>query len=86
MTFKEAAKRIQVHAMIHHRKEPHAMYISEALDMAVRVLLWMNEQPEWILDENVEDAIEDARRDGMYEGYRQAMHGLKEMGEEEQYG
>lgn len=82
MTFKEAAERIQVHMNIHHLREPNAMRISEALGMAVRLLLWMSEQPEWILEGNIEDAIEDARREGMYEGYRQSMRGLKTMEEE----
>lgn len=34
MTFKEAAKRIREHRQIHQKKEPCAILISEALEMA----------------------------------------------------
>ena len=38
MTNEEAIKRIQEHMIIHAEKEPRAIYITEALDMAIKVL------------------------------------------------
>lgn len=38
MTRKEAIARIQEHRLIHKNKEPRAIHISEALDMAIKAL------------------------------------------------
>lgn len=73
MTFKEAAERIAEHNIIHQRKEyPFAIKITEALDMATRLLLWMNEQPEWILEGNIVDLIDEYYNRGINEGFRRA--------------
>ena len=38
MTTDEAIKRIEEHKRIHHMEEPQAVFISEALDMAIDAL------------------------------------------------
>ena len=38
MTKEEAAARLEEHKIIHQKNEPMAVYISEALDMAIKVL------------------------------------------------
>ncbi len=38
MTIEEAIRRIDEHNYIHQRKEPRAIYISEALDMAIETM------------------------------------------------
>ena len=38
MTEKEAIKRIREHMIIHYEKEPRAIYITEALMMAIQAL------------------------------------------------
>lgn len=73
MTFKEAAERIAEHNIIHQRKEyPFAIKITEALDMATRLLLWMDEQPEWILEGNIIDLIDEYYNRGINEGFNRA--------------
>ena len=73
MTFKEAAKRIEDHMIVHKLAEhPNAVKITEALDMANRLLLWMNEQPEWILEGNIIDLIDEYYNKGINEGFRRA--------------
>ena len=44
MTNEEAIARIREHKIIHKMNEPRAIYISEALDMAIKAL----EQTRWI--------------------------------------
>lgn len=73
MTFKEAAKRIEEHASIHALNEyPYAIKITEALDMATRLLLWMDEQPEFILEGNIVDLLNNYYNDGLRDGFRRA--------------
>lgn len=38
MTNEEAIKRIQEHMIIHEKKEPRAIYITKALQMAIKAL------------------------------------------------
>lgn len=38
MTREEAIKRIQEHMIIHEKKEPRAIYITKALQMAIKAL------------------------------------------------
>lgn len=73
MTFKEAALRIEEHNAIHFAKEyPRAIKITEALDMATRLLLWMDEQPEFILEGNVVDLLNNYYNDGLRDGFNRA--------------
>lgn len=73
MTFKEAAERIAEHNMIHQRKEyPFAIKITEALDMATKLLLWMNEQPEWILEGDISDLLNEYYNNGLRDGFNRA--------------
>ncbi len=73
MTFKEAAKRIEDHAIVHHLAEhPNAIKITEALEMATRLLLWMDEQPEFILEGNIVDLLNNYYDDGLRDGFNRA--------------
>lgn len=73
MTFKEAAERIAEHNIIHQRKEyPFAIKITEALDMATRLLLWVDEQPEWILEGNIADLLNEYYNNGLRDGFNRA--------------
>lgn len=73
MTFKEAALRIEDHMAVHALNEhPHAVKIAEALDMAARLLLWMNEQPEFILEGNIDDLINEYYNNGLRDGFNRA--------------
>lgn len=73
MTFKEAALRIEEHNDIHQRKEhPFAVKITEALDMAVRLLLWMDAQPEFILEGNIVDLLNEYYNNGLLDGFNRA--------------
>ena len=73
MTFKEAAKTIEDHATVHHLAEhPHAIKITEALDIAIRLLLWMDEQPDFILEGNMVDLLNNYYNDGLRDGFNRA--------------
>lgn len=49
MNFKEAAKRIEDHMSVHRLSEyPKAEKITDALEMAIQLLLWMNDRPDLI--------------------------------------
>ena len=73
MTFKEAALRIEDHMAVHALNErQHAVKITEALDMATRLLLWMNEQPEFILEGNIIDLLNQYYNDGLKDGFHRA--------------
>lgn len=73
MIFKEAALRIEDHMTVHRLVEnPHAVKITEALDMATRLLLWMDEQPEFILECNIIDLINEYYTAGLHDGFRRA--------------
>ena len=41
--------------------------------MAIRLLLWMNEQPEWILEGNIVDLINEYYNSGLRAGYDRAV-------------
>lgn len=77
MTFKEAALRIQDHIVVHRLKEKQAIKITEALTMAVRLLLWMEDQPEWILEGNIIEAIEEYYDMGCRDGWRRCEREMK---------
>lgn len=74
MTFKEAACRIEdlmaIYDLTDGSNLPKA---AEALDMAIRLLLWMNEQPEWILEGNIVDLINEYYNSGLRAGYDRAV-------------
>lgn len=73
MTFKEAAVRIEDHMMVHALAErPHAVKITEALVMAIKLLLWMDEQPEWVLEGNIDDLINEYYNNGLRDGFNRA--------------
>lgn len=57
MTNEEAIARIRNHKIVHKMNEPRAIYISEALDMAIKALEQESEMGYWIDDnENEIDA------------------------------
>lgn len=73
MTFKEAALRIEDHMIVHKFAEhPYAVKITEALDMATRLLLWIDEQPEFILEGNIVDLINEYYNNGLRDGFNRA--------------
>ena len=73
MTFKEAAMRIEDHMEVHDLAEkPHAVKITEALEMAIKLLLWMDQQPDFILEGNILDLLDEYYNDGLREGFRRA--------------
>lgn len=73
MTFKEAAMRIEDHMEVHDLAEkPHAVKITEALEVAIRLLLWMDQQPEFILEGNIEELLDKYYCDGLRVGFRRA--------------
>ena len=73
MTFKEAAMRIEDHMEVHDLAEkPHAVKITEALEIATRLLLWMDQQPEFILEGNIVDLLNNYYDDGLRDGFRRA--------------
>lgn len=72
MTFKEAALRIQDHVIVHKLKESRAIKITKALDMAIRLLLWMDEQPEFILEGNIVDLLNEQYDMGCRDGFNRA--------------
>ena len=47
MTNEEAIKRIREHQIIHQTKEPRAIFITEALDMAIEALKAEPKRGEW---------------------------------------
>ena len=73
MTFKEAALRIEDHMMVHALAEKHhAVKITNALDMAIRLLRWMDEQPEFILEGNIVDLLNEYYNNGLSVGFNRA--------------
>ena len=48
MTSEEAIERIKEHKVIHKMNEPRAIYISEALDMAIKALEQESKTAHWI--------------------------------------
>lgn len=65
MTREEAIARIKNHKIAHKMNEPRAIYISEALDMAIEAL---EQEPceDAISRQAVLDAVEDDNRNGMW--------------------
>ncbi|MCR5518010.1 MAG: hypothetical protein K6F17_05510 [Lachnospiraceae bacterium] len=48
MTREEAIKRLQEHMIIHEKKEPRAIYITKALQMAIKALEQQPKTGHWI--------------------------------------
>lgn len=73
MTFKEAAERIAKHNIIHQRKEyPFAVKITEALDMATKLLLWADGKPAYLFEDDLIDIINEYYNNGVREGFNRA--------------
>ena len=73
MTFKEAAMRIEDHMEVHDLAEKHhAVKITEALEMAIRLLLWVDQQPDFILEGNIVDLLNNYYDEGLRDGFRRA--------------
>lgn len=73
MTFKEAACRIENFMEVYDLAERSDIpKTAEALNMATRLLLWMNEQPEWILEGNIVDLINEYYNNGLRDGFHRA--------------
>lgn len=73
MTFKEAAYRIEdlmaIYDLADSSKLPKT---TESLEMAIKLLLWMNEQPEWALEGNIVDLINEYYNNGLRDGFNRA--------------
>lgn len=73
MTFKEAAIRIAEHTNIHQSKEPNAIKITEALEIAVGLLLWAENQPAILFEEDdVSEIINEYYNNGLRAGFNRA--------------
>jgi hypothetical protein len=72
MTFKEAAIRIAEHTNIHQSKEPNAVKITEALEIAVGLLLWADKQPAMLFEDDVAEIINEYYNNGLRDGFRRA--------------
>ena len=73
MTFKEAAYRIEDFMEVYDIAELSDIpKTAEALEMAIKLLLWMNEQPEWVLEGNIVDLINEYYNNGLRDGFRRA--------------
>lgn len=53
MTYKEAARIIKDHMIVHKMHERNAVKITEALGIAVELLLWAERQPELLFDGDI---------------------------------
>lgn len=73
MTFKEAAIRIAEHTNIHQTKEPNAIKITEALEIAVGLLLWAENQPAILFEkDDVSEIINEYYNNGLRDGFNRA--------------
>lgn len=73
MTFKEAAERIAEHNIIHQRKEyPFAVKITEALDIATKLLLWADGKPAYLFEDDLIDIINEYYNNGVRDGFNRA--------------
>lgn len=73
MTFKEAAIRIAEHTNIHQNKEPNAVKITEVLEIAVGLLLWADNQPAMLFeDDDITEIINEYYNNGLRTGFNRA--------------
>jgi hypothetical protein len=72
MTFKEAAARIEEHNTIHQAHEPNAVKITEALEMATKLLLWADGKPAYLFEDDLIDIINEYYNNGLCEGFNRA--------------
>ena len=72
MTFKEAAKRIAEHTIIHQEHEPNAIKITEALEIAIGLLLWADEQPTILFESDITEIINEYYNNGLRDGFNRA--------------
>ena len=72
MTFKEAAERIAKHNIVHQSKEPFAVKITEALEIAIGLLLWADNQPAILFEDNVVEIINEYYNNGLRDGFNRA--------------
>ncbi len=70
MTFKEAAVSIEDYMSVSKLRD--YKHTEEALEMAIRLLLWMDEQPEFILEGNIVDLLNNYYDNGCNVGFRRA--------------
>ena len=74
MTFKEAACRIEDFIEVYNLAERSDIpKTAEAFEIATKLLLWMNEQPEWILEGNIVDLINEYYNSGLRAGFDRAV-------------
>lgn len=80
MEFKEAAERIKDHMIVHRMYERSAVKITEALGIAVELLLWAERQPEFLFDSDVTDVINEYYNNGLRTGFDRAkkVYGIKD--------
>ena len=80
MTYKEAAERIKDHMIVHRMYERSAVKITEALGIAVELLLWAERQPEFLFDSDVTDVINEYYDNGLRTGFDRAkkVYGIKD--------
>ena len=72
MTFKEAAERIIEHNLIHQTREPNAVKITEALEIAVGLLLWADGKPAYLFEDDLIDIIMEYYNNGLRDGFNRA--------------
>ena len=79
MTFKEASARIEDHMIVHRMRERNAVKITEALEIAVKLLAWAEKQPVIIFESDIADIINEYYNNGLRDGFRRAekVYGIK---------
>lgn len=80
ITYKEAAERIKDHMTVHKMHERSAVKITEALEIAVKLLLWAERQPELLFDNDISDIIKEYYDNGLRTGFARAkkVYGIKD--------
>lgn len=80
ITYKEAAERIKDHMIVHSMHERSAVKITEALGIAVELLLWAERQPELLFDSDIYDIIKEYYDNGLRTGFARAkkVYGIKD--------
>ncbi len=74
MTFKEAAYHIEdlmaIYDLTDSSKLPKA---TKSLEMAIKLLLWASDQPEWALEGDIVDLINEYYNSGLQAGFNRAV-------------
>lgn len=80
ITYREAAERIKDHMIAHKMHERNAVKITEALGIAVELLLWAERQPELLFDGDIADIINEYYDNGLRTGFARAkkVYGIKD--------